>query len=377
MDSPGLKAEGALQKAIEFEKIIQTIANDEDVLNYLEKTGKTVLSDALSQQDALNLHLSELQRLLRSYTIKPDISKAIWSIMALFTITLVILGTVSSVLLSRGISNPIMRLVDGTTEVAGGNLQYRVSVRAKDEIKLLVDSFNSMISEIAESREKLKRTERIAAWRDVARKLAHEIKNPLTPIQLSMYRLKRNLNSPKYPEIFAECYNMITQEVENLRNMVEEFSQFARMPKPELEPCALNALIDEVLNAYQETPEKITIQREFSIDIPRISIDPNQFRQVLHNLIQNAVDAMQEEGGTLNLKTQLKDYRVEITIRDTGCGMSEEVQQNMFNPYFTTKENGTGLGMSIVQKIIEEHGGEISIESREGIGTSIYLSLPV
>jgi len=394
MDISGLKAEVAVQQAIKFEKIMQAIASDENVRNYLEQTGKTALSDALSQQDSLNANISELQSLLRSYTIKSDVRKVIWSIMAVFTLMLVILGIVSSFLLSRGISNPIMRLVEGTTEIARGNLQHRVSVKAKDEIKLLVDSFNSMVSEILGSREKLKRTERIAAWRDVARKLAHEIKNPLTPIQLSMYRLKRNLSSPKYAEIFDECYNMITQEVDNLRNMVEEFSQFARMPKPELQPCDVNALIDEVLNAYQGMPEDITVERELE-NIPPISIDPKQFRQVLHNLIQNAVDAMncrfasplrseQEEGGTLNLKSrfapgglsQLKDDRVKITIQDTGCGMSEEAQKNMFNPYFTTKENGTGLGMSIVQKIIEEHDGTISVKSKEGIGTSVYLSLP-
>ncbi len=396
MDVSGSKAEVAIQEAINFGKIMQAIASDEGVQNYLEQAGKTAHSDALSQQDSLNANISELQSLLRSYTIKSDVRKVIWSIMAVFTLMLVILGIASSVLLSRGISNPIMRLVEGTTEVAKGNFQHCVSVKAKDEIKLLVDSFNSMVSEIWESREKLKRTERIAAWRDVARKLAHEIKNPLTPIQLSMYRLRRNLNSSKYAEIFDECYNMIAQEVESLRNMVEEFSQFARMPKPKLESCDVNALIDEVLNAYQGIPENIIVQRELE-NIPPISIDPKQFRQVLHNLIQNAVDAMnccsappmkpdddlrltalrseQEKGGTLNLTTQLKDDSVIITIQDTGHGMSEEVKNNMFNPYFTTKENGTGLGMSIVQKIIEEHGGAMSVESKEGIGTSVYLSV--
>ena len=320
-------------------------------------------------------NISDLRNLLRSYTIKSDVEKIIWLLMAVFVVVLMSIGIVSSVILSRGISNPIMKLVQGTQEVARGNLEHRVNVEAKDEIKLLVDSFNSMIDEVIESREKLKRTERIAAWRDAARKLAHEIKNPLTPIQLSMYRLKRNIGSERFPELFDECYNMITQEVDGLRRMVEAFSQFAKMPKPQPQRCDINSLIHDVLAAYQGIPETIQIKTAFA-ELPQIVVDEKQLRQVLHNLIQNSVDAM-PEGGELSLQTQIEFDCLKITVQDSGHGMSEKTQRDMFTPYFTTKEKGTGLGLAIVQQIVQEHEGSITVESEEGIGTKIVLSFPL
>ncbi|MEM2900758.1 MAG: ATP-binding protein, partial [Thermoplasmata archaeon] len=225
------------------------------------------------------------------------------------------------------------------------------------------------------SREKLARVERLAAWRDVARRIAHEIKNPLTPIQLSMYRLKKNMGSERYAQIFEECYNSIITEVENLRNMVTEFSNFARMPKPRMANASINEIIESALNLYTNLPENISIKMSLTDNLPQVKVDNDQIRQVLHNIIGNAVDAM-PEGGKIDIITyQDSDNIVTIEISDTGCGMSEETLQKIFTPYFTTKEKGTGLGMSIVAQIIEEHGGEINIESKEGVGTRVIIKL--
>ena len=368
------KAEQVIQDAIQLDILTETLVNDPDLENFLQQHDKTELWNALRQYK-IEQNISDLRNLLRSYTIRADVEKIIWLLMAVFVVVLISIGVVSSVVLSRGISNPIMKLVQGTQEVAKGNLEHRVNVKAKDEIKLLVDSFNGMIDEVIESREKLKRTERIAAWRDAARKLAHEIKNPLTPIQLSMYRLKRNIASEKFPQLFDECYNMITQEVDGLRRMVEAFSQFAKMPKPQPQLCDINSLIHDVLSAYQGIPDNIQIKTAFS-EIPQTLIDEKQLRQVLHNLIQNSIDAM-PEGGELSLKTQMESHYLKITVQDSGHGMSEETQSNMFTPYFTKKEKGTGLGLAVVQQIVQEHEGVITVESQEGIGTKIILSFPL
>ena len=378
------KAEHVIQDAIQLDILTQTLVNDPDFGDILQQHDKAELWNMLEEYK-IEKNISDLRNLLRSYTIKSDVEKIIWLLMAVFVVVLMSIGIVSSVILSRGISNPIMKLVQGTQEVARGNLEHRVNVEAKDEIKLLVDSFNSMIDEVIESREKLKRTERIAAWRDAARKLAHEIKNPLTPIQLSMYRLKRNIGSERFPELFDECYNMITQEVDGLRRMVEAFSQFAKMPKPQPQRCDINSLIHDVLAAYQGIPQTIQIKTAFAVGFdtpsatqpkPQIVVDEKQLRQVLHNLIQNAVDAM-PEGGELSLQTQIESDCLKITIQDSGHGMSEETQRNMFTPYFTTKEKGTGLGLAIVQQIVQEHEGSIAVESQEGVGTKIVLSFPL
>jgi nitrogen fixation/metabolism regulation signal transduction histidine kinase len=368
------RAEQAIQDAIQLDILTQTLVEDPDIGNFLQQHHKTELWNTLKQYE-IEQNISDLRNLLRSYTIRSDVEKIIWLLMAIFVVVLMSIGIASSVILSRGISNPIMKLVQGTQEVAKGNLEHRVNVEAKDEIKLLVDSFNSMIDEVIESREKLKRTERIAAWRDAARKLAHEIKNPLTPIQLSMYRLKRNIGSEKFPELFDECYNMITQEVDGLRRMVEAFSQFAKMPKPQLQPCDINSVIHDVLSSYQGILRNIQIKTAFA-ELPPILVDEKQLRQVLHNLIQNSVDAM-PEGGELFLKTQIEFDCLKITVQDSGHGMSEETQRNMFTPYFTTKEKGTGLGLAIVQQIVQEHDGSIAVESKEGVGTKIILSFPL
>ncbi|HGJ63980.1 TPA: HAMP domain-containing protein [bacterium] len=326
-------------------------------------------------EQGLVTSIMDLKNLLGFYAYKEEYEKISWIIMFALVIALAVLGTLLSTILARSVTKPILDLVSGTKEIAKGNLDYRVQVNAKDEIATLVESFNLMTSQLKASRERLMITERLSAWRDVARQIAHEIKNLLSPIQLSMYRLKKNLGSDRYNEIFEQSYESITNEVENLKNMITEFSNFARMPKPRTRPAHINKIIDDAISLYTGLPDNIKIQKNLAENLPQLMVDADQIRQVLHNLISNAIDAM-PEGGQLILSTKLdEDGYIVMQVKDNGCGMSEEVRQKIFTPYFTTKEKGTGLGMSIVAQTIEEHEGIISIESIQGVGTIITIRL--
>lgn len=326
-------------------------------------------------EEGLIKSIIDIQNLLSIYALKEDVTKLIWTGIIGLIVILASLGIIFAWLLASSVTKPILKLVEAMREVSRGNLDYSVSIKAKDEVAMLVDSFNSMIKELKLSRERITRAERLAAWRDVARRIAHEIKNPLTPIQLSIYRLKKNLGSEKYNQIFDSCYESITTEVENLRKMVTEFSDFARMPKPRLMPCSINDVIEDALKLYVELPDNVKIIKELSNGLPKVMADSDQMRQVLHNLIGNSVDAM-PNGGEIRISTRAgSNGRVIIEVSDNGCGMSEEVKRKLFTPYFTTKEKGTGLGMSIVAQIIEEHGGEILIDTIEGHGTTVTIML--
>jgi nitrogen fixation/metabolism regulation signal transduction histidine kinase len=335
--------------------------------------GAVVVHQGLDQ--ALVTNIIALQNFLKVYALTQYVRGFIWIGMVVLFVLLAIGGAVLAALLARSVTRPILSLVAGTREVARGNLDHRVEVKGKDEIAVLVESFNSMVAQLKTSTERLLRAERLAAWRDVARRIAHEIKNPLTPIQLSMYRLRKNLGRERYDEIFQQSYDSITKEVDNLRNMVTEFSQFARMPKPRTSSSSPNDVVQDAINLYTGLPDNIVIHTELAGNLPQVMVDRDQIRQVLHNIIGNAVDAM-PDGGELSVRTYSgAGDVVSIEVSDTGCGMSEEVKQQIFTPYFTTKEKGTGLGMVITAQIIEEHGGEISVESEEGVGTQVTVKL--
>jgi len=338
-----------------------------------ELIGATVAYQKLKQELVRNV--IGLQNLLKLYTIEPDLTAIMWTTVISLIVVLAITGGLLGWLITRSVTKPILSLVAGTQEVAKGNLDHKIEVKSKDEVAILVEAFNSMISQVKTSREREVRAERLAAWREVARRIAHEIKNPLTPIQLSMYRLRKNLGSEKYDEIFQQAYTSITNEVENLRNMVTEFSDFARMPKPRTKLADPRQIVQDAIDLYTGLPDNIILRAELADNMPQVMADSSQIRQVLHNLIGNAVEAM-SDGGQLSVTMQLEtDDVIAIQISDTGCGMSEETRQRMFTPYFTTKETGTGLGMAITAQIIEEHGGEISVDSEEGVGTTVVVKL--
>ena len=226
---------------------------------------------------------------------------------------------------------------------------------------------------------KMINAERNAAWSEVARRLAHEIKNPLTPIQLSAERIAHKLDGRLQPgdaEFLARATQTIVNQVAAMKSMVDAFAGYARMPRARLEALDINALVHEVLSLYDA--KALGLQLELEADLPSIAGDSTLLRQVIHNLLQNAQDALGDHSAPcVEVSTQLKNKAVCLTVADNGAGFPEHLMTRLFEPYATTKAKGTGLGLAIVKKIIEEHQGKIQIENRKTGGAVIRIALPV
>jgi two-component system nitrogen regulation sensor histidine kinase NtrY len=242
----------------------------------------------------------------------------------------------------------------------------------------VVRAFNAMTQDLAAGRAKLAQAERVAAWREVARRLAHEIKNPLTPIAMSVETLRdaHAKGRQDFPEIFDEGTQAIGEEVRRLKRIVDEFSRFARLPAPERAPVPAEELVGAVLALFPSPPAGVEVEREVEAALPPVLADRDQVLQVLLNLVRNALDAM-PSGGTLGVAARRAGGAVAFEVRDTGPGIAAEDLERVFEPYFTTKEGGTGLGLAIARRIAEEHGGALEVESSAGRGATFRLTLPV
>jgi two-component system nitrogen regulation sensor histidine kinase NtrY len=230
------------------------------------------------------------------------------------------------------------------------------------------------------------RAQRVAAWRDVARRLAHEIKNPLTPIQLCAERLRRNLSNapPQAKALVDECTTTIIGEVEALKGLVDEFSHFARLPSPKMVPADLNALLVETLGLYDGLFEGVTLERGFQTGLPSVRVDPDQIQRVVVNLIDNAVAALAGQrgaggaAGIIRVETQhdATNGIARVLVSDNGPGIPDADREKLFLPYFSTKRRGSGLGLAIVRRIIVEHGGSIEVADNTPTGTRFTVELP-
>jgi two-component system, NtrC family, nitrogen regulation sensor histidine kinase NtrY len=223
------------------------------------------------------------------------------------------------------------------------------------------------------------RSQKVAAWREVARRLAHEIKNPLTPIQLSAERLQRHFGSaaPQTRALVDECTSTIVNEVESLKGLVDEFSQFARMPSPKIVPTVLGALLDDTLALYDGLFSELRFERHFAADLPMVRVDPEQMRRVIINLADNAVEAMERRGViTVETSHDPGNHIVRVIVADDGPGITTADREKLFMPYFSTKRRGSGLGLAIVRRIIAEHGGSIDVADNAPRGTRFTIELP-
>lgn len=300
----------------------------------------------------------------------------IWGFATLFIIVLTIISIYAAKSLSRGISEPIQELTLGMQRVANGDLNVPVKVKANDEIKFLIDSFNKMAQDLKTSQEKLVRAERLAAWQDVARRISHEIKNTLTPIQLSIRRLW-NADNLK-GKARNDSLIAIQDEVESMRKISEEFSEFARMPQIKPQKENINEIIRNLVAFIQAEPGNYRINMNLDETLPPINLDRLQFRRALNNIIKNAIEAGEGKsvGNEIFIKTQPttdSNKSIKISIRDHGKGMEPAMLVKIFEPYFTTKKRGMGLGLSIVKRIIEDHGGQIEYNSQPGKGTRVTI----
>ncbi len=277
---------------------------------------------------------------------------------------------------SRKITTPLLQLVEGTKKVSAGDWEHRVVTRSQDEVGELIHAFNSMVGNLKEKQDQVISLEKMAVWREIARILAHEIKNPLTPIQLTVQQMKDKYpgNDPEYESLLAECSEIISEEIESLRTLVKEFSDFARMPQLNPTKGNLNELVTEVGKLYSERPVVLDLDPR----LPLFDFDSEKLRRVLINLIENGLDSMEKmPGKTVLIATNRNDNSALLRIQDHGHGIPKEMLQKIFEPYFSTKKTGTGLGLAIVKRIVEEHHGKISVESEPDKGTTFHVALPI
>jgi len=281
------------------------------------------------------------------------------------------------------ISRPIEELSSAAQDVAAGNWERKVPASStdsnnKDEVAQLVRSFNQMTDELLHQRDRALQAERVAAWRELARRLAHELKNPMFPLQITIENLlkARQQNSPEFDEIFSESTSTLLAELSNLKKIVGRFSDFSKMPVPHLQRVNLNQMLDEIAKLFTpqltSAPKPIKLETRFAAEDANIAGDPELLRRAFENLVLNAIDAMQD-GGVLRMATSAADGSVAVEISDTGAGMDAEEASRVFTPYYTTKRHGTGLGLAIVQSVISDHGARISVSSRPREGATFRM----
>ena len=280
------------------------------------------------------------------------------------------------------VTRPVVQLAEAAREVAAGNLYAHAEVTSSDELGELAESFNRMTRDLLEQRERLVQTERVAAWRELARRLAHELKNPLFPLQLTVENLlrARAQSSEQFEEIFQESSATLLAEIANLKAVIGRFSDFARMPQPQLQQVDLNDIARNVVRLFQaqfraEDRAAIECKLELSEGIGLIEADPELLHRAISNLVLNAMDAM-PQGGLLTVATRLDGERVVLSVSDTGVGLTPEECERLFTPYYTSKTHGTGLGLAIVQSVVSDHHGRVSVTSKPGGGTTFVLELP-
>jgi signal transduction histidine kinase len=299
--------------------------------------------------------------------------------MRLASVVFLVLTAVVARSMARRISGPISDLTAATLRVAEGDLDARVETTSQDELRRLVEAFNKMARDLDRQRRDLEKSNRLAAWAEMARQVAHEVKNPLTPIQLSAEHLRRvwHDRSEDFAATLETCTQTILRQVRILRGMVTEFSAFARPPAPELESHDLAPILAAVLEPYESAlPPAVELSLDITPGVPRVRADRRLLERGIVNLLENALQAVGEKGW---IRVGLRSdggRRVVIEVRDSGPGVNPEIRDRIFEPFFSTKTSGSGLGLALVKKIAEDHGGGVALESGGREGTRAVLWLP-
>jgi len=321
--------------------------------------------------------LSDGLGLLR--VVRSEQSRVVLSFIAPFLLVygaLILVALGAGLLWTRQMVRPLEKLVGATRRVAAGDLEFRVEAQGPGEVGELVQSFDTMIGRLAEQRRDLARLERAAAWRGMARTLAHEVKNPLTPILLAVEQARDNYpgDDPRYRALLAECAEIVGEEVESLRRLVRGFGEFARLPKPEPTKGDLSGLMHDLKNLYGD---HLVLTGAAG---PVVGwFDAGALRRALVNLIDNGLAACRENGAAEQVILDLEPAEpgARLTVTDQGVGIPVENLDRIFEPDFTTKGDGMGLGLAIVQGIVVGHGGALKVASSPAAGTTFTVSLPL
>jgi nitrogen fixation/metabolism regulation signal transduction histidine kinase len=293
----------------------------------------------------------------------------------------IVLAIVFSSWAAARVTRPVEQLADAAREVAAGNWYAQAPVTSSDELGELAETFNRMTRDLLEHKERLVQTERVAAWRELARRLAHELKNPLFPLQLTVENLlrAREQSPEQFEEIFQESSATLLAEIANLKTIISRFSEFSKMPQPQWQRVDLNDVVRNAVRLFQaqlQSPGKPSIECNLQLEASgTVAADPELLHRAVSNLVLNAMDAM-PQGGTLTLRTHGEGDRVWLEVSDTGAGLTPEECQRLFTPYYTSKTHGTGLGLAIVQSVVTDHNGKISVRSEKGKGTTFVIEIP-
>jgi signal transduction histidine kinase len=361
-------AQKALQQQSQISETVQWSNGAKEIFHAIALPGfgdkpaaVLLVGNSLQQQQALEAHIARVSLLIAMCGIA--------------------FGLILSGVIAAHITRPVKDLAEAASEIGRGNWDVKVDSGAWDEIGQLAEAFNQMTHELIAQRERLVQSERVAAWRELARRLAHELKNPLFPLQLTVENLlrAREAGPEQFEEVFRESTTTLLAEIANLKTIIGRFSDFSKMPAPQLQPVDLNEMVRSVAQLFQGQFERQPgkIQAVLQLDsVPPISADPVLLRRVLENLVLNAVDAM-PKGGRLTFRTSANEKHAVLEVSDTGVGLTPEECERLFTPYYTSKQHGTGLGLAIVQSVISDHKGTISVSSRKNEGTTFHVELPV
>jgi two-component system nitrogen regulation sensor histidine kinase NtrY len=331
--------------------------------------------------------LSEARELAEVYhgaeALRADIQRSYVRAFAALLGAWALAAGVGGALIARRTTRRLSDLEKAARQLARGNLSVQVEAgSARDEVTALARAFNRMVREVRESRDRIVYLEKISGWQDVARRLAHEIKNPLTPIQLAFQQLEaRHRASPasdtEFAKLLGEVGEIVREEIGTLQRLVEDFSGFARLPDVRAEEAELSEIVEEFLRTSPQLAE------EADVDVQRgeapcpVALDRALMRRVLVNLVRNAVEASRPARARVHLAIARAGDRAVLTLSDQGPGIPEELRARIFDPYFTTRHEGTGLGLAIVKKIVLQHGGEISAGAAPGGGAAFTIALPL
>jgi nitrogen fixation/metabolism regulation signal transduction histidine kinase len=375
----------------------------ESLLSALEQGGLITGGEAPRQVSGV-APIGKAYLILAGYQLDPEISKEIlalqqnltmyrklgvytwvserslWIFAALWTLVLGLISFALAYFVSRDTARPILELRGAMERVSSGDLAHRVAPSGTKEVRYLGNAFNQMVGELQASRRALVRAERLAAWREVARAVAHEIRNPLTPIQFALERLRDEARRPEAPraKVVEENVDVILNEVHSLQEFVNAFSAVAQLPEPHFAPCDVGALAENVAKLYRGS-SPVEFRVEVASPLPLAWADEAQIQRVLVNLIKNAMEASKGRG-TVTLRVIREDGQdptLRVEVEDTGSGMDPATLERAVAPGFTTKSTGSGLGLTLVQRIVDQHSGRFGLESNPGIGTRAWFTLPM
>ncbi len=314
--------------------------------------------------------------LFRQDEIDAEVSRRNAFLLGVYLVVLLAMLGFATTFASR-IAAPIHRLTEATRRVAQGDLSVHLEdLHAEGEIGELARSFEQMTADLQRSRETLLRAERELAWKEMAREVAHEIKNPLTPMRLAVQHLRMVFKegAADFDKILDEVTRTVLNQIDTLSRIASEFSHFARMPRAQLMQCDVNEIVRECVQLFDRV-DAVRFRFDAVPGLPLVLADKDELRRAFINILRNAIQAM-PEGGDISLATRLVDTEVEVTIHDTGPGIPEEIRKRLFQQNLSTKPEGMGLGLTLVRKTMQEFGGSIRIESQPGEGTLVILRLP-